>query len=98
MVINRASGRGPTGEYPRQVMATSLSGPVPPYGENKKYKFVINSISGRFIAPSAPTKFDEAEVIFVDGVAGKFHLVGYQPINNGAIGRATSQKGPYGVF
>jgi hypothetical protein len=79
-------------------MSTSFEGNAPSVVGEAKYRLAFKSLTGRFITPADPSKLNEAEILFVEGVARKFHLVGYQPINNGAAGRAAQEPGLYGVF
>ena len=93
MVLNVVSGATPSGDYPRLVMSTNLAYQ---YDSAALYRFVINSRTGRYITPFKP-QFNQKEVI-LQGVSGKFKIIGYQPLNGGEAARLAGQPGPYGVF
>lgn len=96
MVLNVVSNATPSGDYPRLVMSTSLAYQFD-YDFAALYRFVINSRTGRYITPFRP-QFNQKEVVFVQGVSGKFKIIGYQPLNGGETARLAGQPGPYGVF
>jgi hypothetical protein len=56
-------------------MSSSFEGNAPSVVGEAKYRFAIQSLTGRFITPADPSKLDEAEILFVEGVAKKFYLV-----------------------
>ena len=97
MVVNRVSPPTAGGESPRLVMACSLAFQFD-YDSTALYRFVINSKTGRYIAPTIPQGVNQNEIIFVQGVSGKFKLLGYQPLNGGEEARLAGRPGPYGVF
>ena len=80
----------------RFCMSTSLGFRVD-FESAALYRFVINSQSGRYVAPIRPL-INEQEVLFVQGFNGRFKLIGYQPLNGGEAARLAGNPGPYGVF
>ena len=96
LVRNRLDGATEEGDYPRLVMAASIAFQFE-YDPAALYRFVINSKTGRFITPLAP-HYSQQEVVFLQGVSGKFKLIGYQPLNGGEAARLAGKPGPYGVF
>ena len=96
LVLNRASAVTATGDYPRLVMTTSLAFQFD-YDSTALYRFIINSKTGKYITALRP-EFNQREVTFVQGLSGKFKLIGYQPLNGGEAARLAGGPGPFGVF
>ena len=60
-------------------MATTLNLGDGMFTTTKDYLLMINSKSGRYLAPVANSEYRETD--FVQGLAGKFKLIGRQELN-----------------
>lgn len=84
------------GNEVRKIMATTLNLGDGMFTTTKDYLFMIDSKSGRFITPVANSEY--RETVFVQGVSGKFKLIGRQELNGGETAKAAGKPGPYGVY
>ncbi|KAL2282473.1 hypothetical protein FJTKL_10567 [Diaporthe vaccinii] len=96
LVVNVNSGRTEDGDLIRKVMATTLNLGDGMFTTTKDYLLMINSKSGRYLAPVANSEYRETD--FVQGTAGKFKLIGRQELNGGETAKAAGKPGPYGVY
>lgn len=67
------------GDLIRKVMATTLNLGDGMFTTTKDYLLMINSKTGRYLAPVANSEYRETD--FVQGIAGKFKLIGRQELN-----------------
>ncbi|KAG6366869.1 hypothetical protein INS49_001050 [Diaporthe citri] len=96
LVVNVNSGRTEDGDLIRKVMATTLNLGDGMFTTTKDYLLMINSKTGRYVAPVANSEYRETD--FVQGIAGKFKLIGRQELNGGEAAKAAGKPGPYGVY
>ncbi|KAK7742488.1 hypothetical protein SLS63_000052 [Diaporthe eres] len=96
LVVNVNSGRTKDGDLIRKVMATTLNLGDGMFTTTKDYLLMINSKSGRYLAPVANSEYRETD--FVQGIAGKFKLISRQELNGGETAKAAGKPGPYGVY
>ncbi|KAK7446457.1 hypothetical protein CaCOL14_010866 [Colletotrichum acutatum] len=95
LVLNVNTPSGGTGEV-RKVMATTLNLGDGMFTTTKDYLFMINSKSGRYIEAVANSEYRETS--FVQGISGKFKLIGKQELNGGEAAKAAGKPGPYAVY
>ncbi|KAJ0115348.1 hypothetical protein J7T55_012626 [Diaporthe amygdali] len=96
LVVNVNSGMTEDGDLIRKVMATTLNLGDGMFTTTKDYLLMINSKTGRYLAPVANSEYRETD--FVQGIAGKFKLIGRQELNGGEAAKAAGKPGPYGVY
>ncbi|KAK1974156.1 hypothetical protein LZ30DRAFT_741304 [Colletotrichum cereale] len=77
LVHNRRTDSGTA----RKVMSTSLEFANNAMFNSLNYRFIINSKSGRYI--DGVVSGFEREVLFYQGMVGKFKLLGRQDVNGG---------------
>lgn len=77
-------------------MATTLNLGDGMFTTTKDYLFMINSKSGRYIEAVANSEYRETS--FVQGISGKFKLIGKQELNGGEAAKAAGKPGPYAVY
>ncbi|KAL2877622.1 hypothetical protein SGCOL_007151 [Colletotrichum sp. CLE4] len=95
LVLNVNTPSGGTGQV-RKVMATTLNLGDGMFTTTKDYLFMINSKSGRYIEAVANSEYRETS--FVQGISGKFKLIGKQELNGGEAAKAAGKPGPYAVY
>ncbi|KAK1982983.1 hypothetical protein LZ30DRAFT_822057 [Colletotrichum cereale] len=83
-----------------QVLAATVDlgqrGSTPGSMATRDCILIINSRSSRYI--DALAMGSERETIFLQGMAGKFKLLGRQELYGGEAARAAGERGPYGVY
>ncbi|KAK7542102.1 uncharacterized protein J3D65DRAFT_674007 [Phyllosticta citribraziliensis] len=92
LVINYRETDNP----PRQVLTSGL-GFLNDFNPAGGYRYVINSRTGKFINPLVADT-GQFDVLHVQGLSGRFRLIGYQPLNGGEATRLAGKPGPWGVF
>ncbi|OHE97095.1 hypothetical protein CORC01_07536 [Colletotrichum orchidophilum] len=80
----------------RKIMSTTLNLGDGMFTTTADYLFVINSKSGRYIEAVANSEYRETS--FVQGISGKFKLIGKQELNGGEAAKAAGLSGPYAVY
>ncbi|KAH8752029.1 hypothetical protein F5883DRAFT_207190 [Diaporthe sp. PMI_573] len=96
LVVNVNRGRTEDRDLIRKVMATTLNLGDGMFTTTKDYLLMINSKSGRYLAPVANSGYRETD--FVQGIGGKLKLIGRQELNGGEAAKAAGKPGPYGVY
>lgn len=96
LVLNRKSYPIDPSVRLRKIMTTTLDLGSDMFATNDDYFFIINSKSGKFISAPASTRYRETS--FVQGLAGKFKLIGRQELNGGEAAKAAGKPGPYAVY
>ncbi|KPM38660.1 hypothetical protein AK830_g7922 [Neonectria ditissima] len=80
----------------RKVMATTLDLGDGMFTTTKDYLFAIDSKSGRFVEPVVNGEYRELD--FIQGLSGKFKLLGRQDLNGGEAAKLAGKPGPYGIY